>query len=266
MEKQTAFNRKKIHYTRSGQGETLILLHGFLESKQMWKEHQKVLAEKYQVVAIDLPGHGKSEQISAVHSMSLMAGTVKAVMDAEKIQSCVMIGHSMGGYVTLAFARNYPELLKGFGLFHSQAMADDETAKKNRERSIEIILQDKGSYINQFIPSLFAPKNRDILQKQIQNQIEMANAMSKENVIAAMTGMKERESSLDILIDTNVPVLFILGKQDSRIPLEKVLAQTALPTISQTLILGEAGHMSWMEETNKTIQAMDGFMSLCLSE
>ncbi len=89
--------------------------------------------------------------------------------------------------------------------------------------------------------------------------------MSKENVIAAMAGMKERESYLDILIETNVPVLFILGKQDARIPLEIVLAQTSLPTTSQILILGNSGHMGWLEEQERTIITIDSFMQVCAS-
>ena len=171
----------------------------------------------------------------------------------------------MGGYTTLAFARKYPEMLLGFGLFHSHASADDEAGKKNRVRTIEIIKQDKGHFINQFIPSLFAPENIARLDIQIKKQISLANSMTNSNIIAAMAGMMERESSLDILMDAQVPVLFIMGKKDSRIPLEKVLAQSAIPETSQILILGNAGHMSWIEEQQKTIAEIDGFMTLCES-
>ena len=96
--------------------------------------------------------------------------------------------------------------------------------------------------------------------------MKMANAMPKESVIAAMAGMKKRTSTVDILMDTQVPVLFIAGKHDSRIPLEKTLAQAALPTTSQILILGDSGHMSWIEEEKKTSTALDGFMQLCIAD
>jgi pimeloyl-ACP methyl ester carboxylesterase len=263
MKKKCSFQGKKIHYKISGRGQTLVLLHGYLESLEMWNKHQEFLSAKYQVVSIDLPGHGKTDSYFDVHTMSFMAEIIYEVLRNENIEKCVMIGHSMGGYTTLAFADKYPQMLNGFGLFHSHASADKEEEKRNRERTAEIIRQDKGHFINQFIPSLFAPDNIEKLTPQIEIQMAMANGMAKESIIAAMEGMKERVSSLDVLIAAKVPVLFIAGKQDSRIPLEKILAQAALPTTSQILILGNSGHMGWTEEQNKTISAIDGFMQLC---
>lgn len=263
MEKKFILNGKKVHYKITGKGETLVLLHGYLESLEMWTKHQAFLSSKYKVISIDLPGHGKTDHYYDVHTMSFMSDIVYEVLKSENITNCMMIGHSMGGYTTLAFADKYPQMLKGFGLFHSHASADNKEAKRNRERTIEIIKQDKGHFINEFIPSLFAPANVEKFASQIKIQIKMANAMPKESVIAAMAGMKERASTVDILMDTQVPVLFIAGKHDSRIPLEKTLAQAALPTTSQILILGDAGHMSWAEEEQKTIVAIDGFMQLC---
>lgn len=263
MEKYINHQGKKIHYKITGQGDTLVLLHGYLESLSMWEYHQDALSIYYQIISIDLPGHGATENFSAIHSMPFMAEVVLEVLKQENIRQCVMIGHSMGGYTTLAFAEKYPHYLKGFGLFHSHASADNEAAKNNRERTIELIKQDKGHFINQFIPSLFAPDNEIVYASQIQKQIKEANAMNKESVIAAMAGMKERQSSIDVLMDAKVPVLFIIGKQDSRISTEKVLAQAALPTTSQLLILGNSGHMGWIEEQEKTSAALDGFMKLC---
>ncbi len=263
MKKEYQLNGKNVHYKISGRGETLVLLHGYLESLEMWSEHQEFLSDKYQVISIDLPGHGLTDNFGDIHTMSFMAEVVYEILQDEKVEKCVMVGHSMGGYTTLAFAKKYPQMLNGFGLFHSHASADTDVAKRNRERTIEIIKQDKGQFINEFIPSLFAPDNVEKFADQIEIQMKMANAMPKESVIAAMAGMKERSSTVDILMDSKVPVLFISGKHDSRIPLEKTLAQAALPTISQILILGDAGHMSWAEEEQKTITALDGFMQLC---
>lgn len=263
MEKYITHQGKKIHYKITGQGDTLVLLHGYLESLAMWEQHQDFLSPYYQIISIDLPGHGTTDSFSEIHSMPFMAELVLEVLKQENIKQCVMIGHSMGGYATLAFAEKYPHYLKGFGLFHSHASADTETAKNNRERTIELIKQDKGHFINQFIPSLFAPDNVIVYASQIQKQIQEANAMKKESVIAAMAGMKDRQSTVDVLMDANVPVLFIVGKQDTRIPTEKILAQAALPTVSQILILGNSGHMGWIEEQEKTRAALDGFMKLC---
>lgn len=266
MEKIIHYQSKNIHYKISGKGNCLVLLHGYLESLEMWKQHQEQLSANYQIITIDLPGHGKTDNIDKVHTMTLMADVVLEVLKTEHIQKCVMIGHSMGGYTTLAFADKYPQMLNGLGLFHSHALADNEETKLNRERTIDLIEQDKGHFINHFIPSLFAPDNKEKFAKEIDFQIASANKMPKENVIAAMAGMKERYSSIDILVEAKVPVMFIAGKHDSRIPLEKTLAQAALPKNSQLTILGNSGHMGWIEEQQKTIAAIDGFMKFCLIE
>jgi len=265
MKKICSFNGKKIHYQIIGRGQTLVLIHGYLESLLMWEEHQHVLSSKYQVISIDMPGHGKTEHYFDVHTMTFMADIIFEVLRNEKIEKCVIIGHSMGGYATLAFASKYSKMLEGFGLFHSQAKADDAESKRNRERTIELIEQDKGHFIFHFIPTLYAPENIKKFAYQIDNQIKLANAMEKKSVIAAMEGIKERDSSLDILIESKVPVLFILGKQDVRIPLESALAQAALPANSLVLILGNSGHMGWLEEKEKTIASIDGFMQVCRS-
>ncbi len=263
MKKTCSLNGKKIHYQINGRGQTLVLIHGYLESLLMWEEHQRVLSSKYQVISIDMPGHGKTDYFFDVHTMTFMADVIYEVLRNEKIEKCVMIGHSMGGYTTLAFASKYNKMLLGFGLFHSHAKADDAEAKRNRERTIELINQDKGHFIYHFIPTLYAPENVEKFAKQIDNQINLANAMGKKSVIAAMEGIKERDSSLDILIESKNPVLFILGKQDVRIPLESALAQAALPKNSLVLILGNSGHMGWLEEKEKTIVTIDGFMQMC---
>lgn len=263
MEKTTTFHNQKMHYKIVGQGNTLVLLHGFMEDMSMWEAHISALSKFYQVLTIDLPGHGKSAYISDNHSMELMAEVVFQILEEEKIEKCVMIGHSMGGYVTLSFAEKYPQKLKGFGLFHSHSLSDTEEAKKNRERTIELVRKQKVAFINEFIPSLFAEKNREIFKAEIRQQIEKANQMDGMGIIAALAGMKDRTSKLDIIAFSNVPVLFILGKKDIRIPLEKAMAQASSSRFSQINILGDSGHMGWLEEQEKTIKIIHGFMNVC---
>ncbi len=263
MEKLIKYMGKDVCYRVEGEGNTLVLLHGFMEDMNMWNLHVQSLISAYQVVSIDLPGHGKSDMISNVHSMELMADVVKLVLDEEEIKKAVLVGHSMGGYATLAYAEKYPDSLLGFGLFHSHTLADDEEAKKNRERTIKIVESEKMAFINQFIPSLYAKENQERLKAEIGHQIEMANQMNPKGITAALAGMKERSTLLDIVVFSKVPVLFILGKQDSRIPLEKAMAQASIASVSQINILANAGHMSWQEEPEKTMAALNGFMKLC---
>jgi pimeloyl-ACP methyl ester carboxylesterase len=261
--KTIQYQNKKIAYHTKGQGETIVLLHGFMEDMDMWDAHSEVLSENYQVITIDLPGHGKSQVVAEIHSMEMMAEIVKTIIDQEKVDSCVLVGHSMGGYATLAFAELYPERLKGFGLFHSHSLADHEKAKINRERTIDLVKQKKGGFINQFIPSLFAEDNRIKFKAQIEKQIKKATNMDITGITAALAGMKERPMRLDMIAYSKVPVLFILGKQDSRIPFEKAMAQASTANTLQLNIFGQAGHMSWLEEQDATIAALSGFMILC---
>jgi len=264
MTKKVEYRNKSIHYRVEGKGTTVVFLHGFMENLHMWDQHSEELSKEYQVICIDLPGHGQSDTWSDNHGMMFSTDSVHAVLQAEQVEKCIMIGHSMGGYISLAFAERYPNKLNGFGLFHSHPMSDNDKAKKDRERTIEIIKADKGSFINQFIPSLYAEENRDKFKTQIHQQIELANSMNPKGIIAALNGMKERNMRLDVVAFAEVPVLFILGKHDDRIPLNQALAQAAAAQLSEVIILGKSGHMGWLEETNKTISAIDGFIRLCL--
>lgn len=263
MEKQISYLDQNINYHIEGQGETIILLHGFMEDLGMWKTHSEELAQNFQVLCIDLPGHGKTGLWSNVHGMDFMADVIEQVFKEEKIEKGVMIGHSMGGYVSLAFADKFPEKLNGIGLFHSHTMADSDEAKKNRERTIDIVKQQKIGFINQFIPSLYAENNQKKFEKEILKQIEQANQMNPEGIIAALSGMKDRPMRLDIIAFSKVPVLFILGKKDSRIALDHALAQASTAKLAQIIVLGNSGHMGWLEEESKTLASIKGFMNFC---
>jgi pimeloyl-ACP methyl ester carboxylesterase len=253
------YKGKNIRYKSGGNGHPIVLLHGFLETLDMWKYHARKLSQNYNVITIDLPGFGGSQCIGQVHLMEEMAMVVNKVLQQLDISKCLMIGHSMGGYVTLSFAKRFPGKLKGFGLFHSHALADTPEAKQNRERAVEIVRSDRGLFIINFFPELFAPENVKKFSKEIHQMHLEAMETTPEAIIASLEGMKHRTNNLEILINARVPVLFILGKKDSRVPFEKTLAQASLPAVSEIHILGEAGHMGHIEARKKTLQAIEGF-------
>ncbi len=265
MESKIGYLGKTIFYRVEGEGETVVFLHGFMEDVSMWDAFVKSISLNYQVITIDIPGHGKSDNIDIVHSMELMADIVKEVLFKENETKCVLIGHSLGGYITLAFAEKYPNMLKGFGLFHSHTLADTPEAKINRERTIALVRKEKMGFINQFIPSLFAKENRVLLKAKIDHQIALANKMQSEGIIAALAGMKDRPLRIDVVAESKVPVLFILGKQDERIPFEKAMAQAATSSMVQINILANSGHMAWLEEQAESIAIVNGFVGLCQS-
>jgi pimeloyl-ACP methyl ester carboxylesterase len=260
MEHYINYCGANIRYKVSGKGNTTVLLHGFTESLAIWENFSEVLSLENKIICIDLPGHGKSGCIGKVHSMEAMASCVKAVLDTEKVKECIMIGHSMGGYVALAFAELFPKMIRGLGLFHSSALPDTPEGKLNRTRSIEVIKANHGEFISSFIPDLFAPENRTSLEKEIAILVECARKMTKESIIACQSGMMERSDKRHILEQLPVPFLFIAGKKDTRVPYAKVLEQMALPNDSVALLLGNIAHMGYLEAPKKTLYALNCFI------
>jgi len=250
------YKNKEIYFNICGKGKTLLFLHGFTESSEIWKYYSVFLSKYYSCMTIDLPGHGKSEALNGEHSMEEMAEIVKNILDINAITECILIGHSMGGYVALAFAEKYPELLKGLCLFHSSALDDALEIKQNRDKTIEIVKNNKHAYLNQFIADLFAPENRIKFQKEIAQLIQIAGSMPTDGIINAIIGMKNRKNRSEILKNNNVPVLFIAGKKDTRVPLEKIIQQITLPIHSESLILDNVAHMGYIEAKELTMKTI----------
>ena len=251
--------KKLLHHNVSGTGPAIVLLHGFLGSGEIWKNFARRLSKTFQVITIDLPGHGLSGNSGIVNSMDDMAEAVHHVLKSVNTSACVMVGHSMGGYVTLAFAEKYPRMLKGFVLFHSQAGADNDVARTNRERTISLVEKDHHGFIKNFIPDLLDPENVQKCNKEIEVLKEIADKTPKEVIIAALRGMKNRPDRQHVLLNSKVPVLFIIGKNDRRIPMETVLPQVILPGHCEAVLLDHVGHMGFIEASGKTFEVVKGF-------
>lgn len=254
------FRDANIAYTISGKGNTLILLHGFLESTLIWKDFVSVLEKHFQVVCIDLPGHGESDCIGYVHEMEMNAEVVYAVLQHLEIKSCVMTGHSMGGYVTLAFAEKYPEVLNGICLFHSTALPDSEEKQRDRDRTINIVKRDAMTFIRAVIPNLFAPANKEKYKVEIDELIARASQMPTQGIIATLEGMKIRKDRTQILKGVKAPVLIIAGKQDTAVPFDSLLPQLALPKHCEALILDNVGHTGFIEAKEETLRVLLNFV------
>ncbi|MCF8308444.1 MAG: alpha/beta hydrolase [Bacteroidales bacterium] len=252
-------NDKKVSYNERGSGKTIVLLHGFLENKNIWYSMVGVLSQDFHVVTIDLPGHGESEVLDPVHDMGSMASVVKEILASLDVRECLLVGHSMGGYVSLAFAELFPHMVKGLVLFHSQAAADDEEGKRNRDRTVKVVEEDRAGFIRNFIPDLFAPGNDTRFKKEIESLKKEAEKTSREGIVAAVKGMKERTDKLDLLGKLENPILFISGKQDARIPVEKILDQVAIPAHSEAILLENTSHMGFIEAQEKTTSALRHF-------
>ena len=253
------FNNKPIYFNDSGNGNVIIFVHGFLESAEIWENFASTLGKTFRVITVDLPGHGKSAVFGEIHSMEFMAETVKLVLDHLGIEQCIMVGHSMGGYVTMSFAEQYPHLLRGIVLFNSHAAADSDVNKQNRTRTINLVKNDRHGFVTHFIPDLFAPKNVKKFSKEIERLKQIAEKVSNEAIIAALEGMKSRKDHQFVLENLNIPVMIIAGKDDLKIPLGVLSSQASLPHHCEFIMLSGVGHTGYIEAARTTQKLIKSF-------
>jgi pimeloyl-ACP methyl ester carboxylesterase len=263
--KKCSFRNKQIAYQIEGEGHCLILLHGFPMDSRVWDGFGQLFGNRFKILRIDLPGFGQSDHIDENHDMPLMAAAVKAVLDKEKIVRSVIVGHSMGGYVALEFSNLYPEMVSGLVLFHSQAAGDDEQAQDARNETIIRVLNDKEGFIRSFVPSLFDPSFSANNPQAIEAIYNLSVSQSEKGIIAALAGMRDRGNHIHLLTKLRVPVLFILGKMDSRMPVVKIMAQAGLPHHAEMLLLDHVGHMGFMEKPKLTMGVISDFAWRCMS-
>jgi pimeloyl-ACP methyl ester carboxylesterase len=256
---------QRIAYHSKGRGKVVVLLHGFCEDSNIWEDFKvDLIEEKYRVVCIDLPGFGKSG-VEAPCSIADMADAVAHVLDTLNITTCTLIGHSMGGYVALAFAEKYAHLLNGLGLFHSHPYADTAEKKVARQKSSEFVeRQGHQLYVKQLIPKLFAPRfvrsNRFLIDKMI----HAGSKLTPAGIINALHAMKDRPDRSSILTTIRVPVLFIIGDMDEAVPHAFSMEQTHLPEVASIHVLERVGHMGMFEAKKQTQLIVRKFVEYCL--
>lgn len=238
----------------------LVLLHGFAEDSSIWDRQKEYLKDKYHLIIPDLPGSGNAPLTSDT-SMEGLAATVKARLDAENIEQCIMVGHSMGGYVTLAFAELYPDRLKAIGLFHSTSYPDTEEKKAARRKSIEFIQKNGAApFIRQSTPNLFSEKSRNEHPQWVSDLIRRYSNFNPDALIRYYEAMILRPDRSHVLNNFSRPVLFIIGRQDGAVPLKASLQQCHMPSIAYIHILEDAGHMGMIEAGDKAGHILDNFL------
>jgi pimeloyl-ACP methyl ester carboxylesterase len=251
--------RIAYHIRNEKGGLPLVLLHGFCEDSSIWKPMLPGLREA-SVLRIDLPGFGKSE-LPALSAMTAYADAVLAVLDAENIEKCVLVGHSMGGYAALELAARRPERLAALVLFHSHPFEDNELRKEARRRGIETLQAGKKElYVTQLFPNLFPPefvaKRPEVLEELIFN----GKKQSTEAIIAALQAMLGRRDHQPTLQKIETPVLFLLGKEDTLVPLEQALTASLLPGLASVHVLPEVAHMGMWEAPEQSAQILRDFL------
>lgn len=265
MDKQTLFKGKKLYYRATGAGEPLVLLHGFCEDADLWTDLTKELAKHYLVLAPDLPGYFRSELPDEPLSMELFADAVAAVLDNEVLSKANLIGHSMGGYAALAFAEQYEDRLLRLGLFHSHAFADEEEKRQTRLKTVSLIEKHGAApFIREFHSGLFAPGFADSHQELIDSLRKRVAEYDDQVITQSLKAMASRPDRTAVLRNISVPVLFIIGQEDTAVPYDKSVQQSYLPVVSQVEILPGVGHMGMYEAPDKTLSMLQNFLNLSL--
>lgn len=255
----------KVAFSRYGSGKVpIVLLHGFCEDQSVWAPLLPYLNE-IPCILIDLPGFGQSDK-ATTPSMQAYAAAVKAVLDDLEISSCVLVGHSMGGYIALEFASLWPEYLDGLGLFHSHPFTDNEERKTARKRGIETLMAGKRDlYVTQLFPNLFAPAFQANWPDIIQALTDNGKKQSTEAIMHALQAMLDRQDHQPTLSALPCPSLFLLGEKDALIPHNQGIQAGLLPDKSMIELLPEAGHMAMWEAPDLSSDILKRFYQWCVS-
>ena len=244
-------------------GHCFVLLHGYLESLLVWDRFVPLLYRRARVVTLDLPGHGISEVRGECHTMEWLADVVAAAIRALGIGRCTVVGHSMGGYVALALCERHPELLDGLVLLSSTPYADTPEKQEMRLREAALVRAGKKELLARTAAAAgFAEENRPRMADEIEELEEQVYVTEDEGIVALLNGMRTRSDRSEMLRRTTVPHLFILGRRDGYIPVERAEAMVAEHPEAQVVWLDHAGHMGFLEEPGRTARALLDFAGI----
>jgi pimeloyl-ACP methyl ester carboxylesterase len=253
-----------LAYYNRGNGFPVVLLHGFCENKDIWDTFSVPLSEAFQVITPDMPGFGGSQHNTNFASVEAMANEVSALLQQLQIGKCVLIGHSLGGYVALALAEKHPEIVAGLALFHSTAYPDTEEKKQTRTKTADFI--DKNgipAFIENFVPPLFFKDRHEELKEYMELTRKITLQAPKATAVAVTKAMRDRPDRTHVLREATYPVLFIAGKDDGAVSFLSAKEQFFLPKHSQVQALAETGHMGMFERPQETYLMVHHFSRYC---
>jgi pimeloyl-ACP methyl ester carboxylesterase len=244
-------NDIRLAYERRGTGAPLVLLHGYPLDHHLWDDVAPLLEDTFDLILPDLRGFGGSSTVDSFYTMEDMASDIAALLDQLGIEEAAIVGHSMGGYMALAFARLYPKRVTGLGLVASQVLADPPDRKEGRYKSAaEVADKGIGSVVATMTPKFTSnARLQEIARQSMERQQPAA-------YIGALKAMAERVDSTPLLSSFNFPVVLVHGDADSLIPVDRAReVKAAIPNAHLVEISG-AGHVPMMESPEKTAEAL----------
>ncbi|PQJ68924.1 alpha/beta fold hydrolase [Polaribacter butkevichii] len=255
------YKKARISYTDAGKGTAVVLIHGFLENATMWDKITPELTKRNRVITIDLLGHGKSDCLGYVHAMELFSETVEAVLKHLKIRKFILVGHSLGGYISLAIAKMNPTRIKGLCLLNSTSNEDSKERKKIRTRANKLVQNNFENMVKMSVSNLFNQENLSKFKEEIEAVKTAALQTSLQGYIAAQEGMKLRENMNAFLADSQFKKMIIMGAKDPVLDLE--ISKVEAKKINAELVVFPDGHMSHIENTQELIITLKYFLKNC---
>jgi pimeloyl-ACP methyl ester carboxylesterase len=254
------YNNTRVKFSDSGRGRLIVLLHGYLETGEVWMPLEEKLREGFRVVSVDLPGHGESDVAGETHTMEFLAEVTREVFKYTGESKALLVGHSLGGYVALAFAEKYPRMLSGYVLFHSHPYPDSPEAIEKRKREISVVMAGKKDLMYPAnISMMFAESNLKLMDEELSRSKKLASQNPAEGIIAMLNGMIVRPSRVSVVESGKVPLLWILGRHDLYFTPEKALGTVKIPVNARVVVLENSGHLGFIEETGTAAKMITGF-------
>ncbi|MEQ6124389.1 alpha/beta hydrolase [Pseudotenacibaculum sp. MALMAid0570] len=258
MQNTVVFKNTPIHYSDEGKGSAVVLLHGFLENRYMWDFIKEDLTKTYRVITIDLLGHGKTDCIGYVHSMELMAEVVYSVLKSIRIRRAILIGHSMGGYVSLAFAEKFPKMVKGLCLMNSTATEDDQDRKDLRARANKMVQTNFENMVRMSVANLFKPESIAAFSMEVDRVKKEALQTPIQGYIAAQEGMRIRPDRTSVVQNGPFPTFYVIAKEDP--VLNSAEVTTEAKSVNAEYVVLEGGHMSHVENKEELTASLKTFL------
>ena len=250
MEK-IGINGIELAYIRHGKGTPLVLLHGYPLDHHLWDAVIPLLKDTFDLIIPDLRGFGESTTVNTPYTMDDLASDIEGLLDHLGIKKTAVVGHSMGGYVALAFAQLYPERVSGLGLVSSQVLADPPDRKEGRYKSAADVAE-KG--ISGVVEAMTPKLTSDVrLQNFARETMEKQQPAA---YIGALKAMAERMDATPLLSSMEYPIVVIHGDADVLIPIDRAREVKAAKPNAFLVELSGAGHIPMMEAKENTADAL----------
>ena len=258
------YQGSNLHYRKTGAGNPTLLIHGFGEDGNVFNKSLHYLSSPGTLLIPDLPGAGLSDSWPT-ESPSLLdfALAMNAILEKEGIEKCSVMGHSMGGYIALAFAEQFPEKIVALGLLHSTAYADSTERIQKRKQAIDFIEREgAAAFLRISLPGLFAPAFREQGKAEIESLLTSMKQVSPKTLIQYYRAMMKRPDSSKLLASAPYPVMFIIGQEDEIVPPANTLQLANITANAYIHVLNNVGHMSMLEAPESFANLLLYFMQL----